>query len=80
MEWQPIEWQPIETAPAEGVWALVYADGAMNCAFVQQGKRPDDWTRPSCPNVMPEQVTHWMPLPKAPNAKVSGGGAFPPSA
>lgn len=59
-------WLPIDTAPKEGVWALVYAGGAINCAFVEAGKLPDDWTDPSCPNVLPEDVTHWMPLPVPP--------------
>lgn len=61
-----MNWQPIETAPKDGAWALVYADGAINCTFVQQGKLPDDWTLPRAPNVIPELVTHWMPLPAPP--------------
>lgn len=65
-----MKWQRLETAPADGEWALVYADGAVNCMFVKRGELPDDWTRPDCPNVMPEYVTHWMPLPKPPNRKL----------
>ena len=60
------KWQPIETAPEEGEWALVYADGAVNCAYVRRDYLPDDWTMPDCPNVQPESVTHWMPLPEPP--------------
>lgn len=59
-------WQPIETAPKDGAWALVYADGAINCAFVRGDGVVEDWTTPQCPNVIPEYVTHWMPLPAAP--------------
>jgi hypothetical protein len=59
-----MEWQPIETAPEEGVWALVYADGAINCAYVERGKTLEDWTNPANPNVIQSQVTHWMPIPK----------------
>lgn len=63
-----MEWQPIETAPVAGAWALVYADGAVNCMYVQKGKLPEDWTRPACPNVVPSHVTHWMAIPPAPTA------------
>jgi len=61
-----MKWRPIETAPEKGAWALVYADGAINCAYVQHGKLPDDWTLPQSPNVIPQYVTHWMPLPPPP--------------
>ena len=61
-----MKWQPIETAPKDGVWALVYADGAINCAYVKAGQLPEDWTRPANPNVQPWAVTHWMPLPELP--------------
>lgn len=60
-------WQPIETAPEEGQWALVYADGAQNCAFVQKGRLPKDWCNSITWNIMPEFVTHWMPLPPPPS-------------
>ena len=60
------QWQPIETAPKDGAWALVYASGAINCAYVKHGAIPDDWTQPAAPNVYLESVTHWMPLPPAP--------------
>ena len=59
-------WQPIETAPKDGAWALVYADGAINCAYVKAGRLPVDLTHPANPNVFPAAVTHWMPLPKPP--------------
>lgn len=52
--------------PNEMTWALVCADGAMNCLGFTPGKGWDDWTRPECPNVSPEQITHWMPLPDQP--------------
>lgn len=62
-------WQPIETAPKDGEWALVFADGAINCMFVKQGYLPQDWTSPRCPNIDPANVTHWMPLPATPGEK-----------
>lgn len=66
-------WRPIETAPEEGAWALVYADGAINCAYVQRGITPSDWTNPKNPNVVPELITHWMPLPRMDDAAISAG-------
>jgi hypothetical protein len=63
------EWQPIETAPKDGVWALVYVDGAINCAYIKAGKLPEDWTHPWNPNVIPGAVTHWMPLPNPPKGE-----------
>ena len=60
------EWRPIEEAPEEGQWALVVMDGAMNCAYVEKGKLPEDWTHPENPNLFMESVTHWMPLPEPP--------------
>lgn len=62
-----MNWIPIDDAPEDGLWALVYADGAINCAFVKKGKYPEDWTEPACPNAIPELVTHWMPLPSPPS-------------
>ena len=62
----PDGWIAIEDSPAEGAWALVYADGAINCAYVEKGRIPCDWTNPTNPNIMPHYVTHWMPLPSAP--------------
>jgi hypothetical protein len=54
-----IDWKPIETAPEEGAWALVYAEGAINCAFVKRGRLPEDFTLAACWNIIPEFVTHW---------------------
>jgi hypothetical protein len=62
-----MKWIPIEDAPEDGEWALVYADGAMNCAFVKRGQLPEDWTGQQCPNIIPRFVTHWMPLPPPPD-------------
>jgi len=64
-------WLPIESAPKDGEWALVYADGSVNCAFVKQGALPKDWCGATMWNINPSQVTHWMPLPAAPKGGVA---------
>ena len=58
-----LTWMPISEAPEEGAWVLVNADGAVNCAFVKRGCLPEDWTDPQAPNISPQLVTHWMPIP-----------------
>lgn len=60
------DWKPISSPPINGDWVLVYADGAYNCAFVDSIGEIWDWTNPATPNVLPGAVTHWMPLPPAP--------------
>ena len=84
MEWQPIETAPKDATKV----LIVNADGEMDVAgyveqwderteFVRKAKDGDvyrtvrdecgywDTDKAYCP-------THWMPLPEAPNAKVSG--------
>lgn len=71
------QWQPIAEAPEEGAWAFVYAGGAVNCMFVRQGYLPDDWTCPQSPNILPEDVTHWMPSPLPPQTTNTMTDSYP---
>jgi len=66
---EPHGWKPIETAPEEGEWALVFADGAMNCAWVRAGRFPEDLVQAHSWNIQPHDVSHWMPLPTPPEGK-----------
>jgi hypothetical protein len=63
---QEIQWQPVSEAPEEGEWALVQGGGAFNCMFVRKDHIPNDWTDPRRPNLLGEQVTHFMELPEPP--------------
>jgi hypothetical protein len=71
------EWQPIETAPRDGTRVLVFSisqwedDAGIYTAFWDAIM--EDWVvgfldleRHGC--LSDDEVTHWMPLPKAPNA------------
>ena len=60
-----MEWQPIETAPKDGTRVLVYDkadDEILVCYWY------DKWELVYGGYVPDESVTHWMPLPEAPNA------------
>jgi len=63
-------WIPIsERLPDPGdCWVLVYADGAMNCMAWHDGAW-HDWTNAQAHNIFPDEITHWMPLPSAPEVK-----------
>lgn len=63
-------WIPIsERLPDPGYcWVLVYADGAMNCMAWHDGAW-HDWTNAQAHNIFPDEITHWMPLPSAPEDK-----------
>ncbi len=49
-------------------WVIVYAGGPMNC----MGWSGTEWQRCACKeddplfNILPDDITHWMPLPDAP--------------
>ena len=72
------EWKPIESAPKDGRQILIYTRlGYMHCALWAKGdpaySRPDGWMVVSQPErnevVLAQEhiVTHWRPLPLAPN-------------
>lgn len=72
------DWQPIESAPKDGRQILIYTRlGYMHCALWAKGdpaySRPDGWMVVSQPErsevVLAQEhvVTHWRPLPLAPN-------------
>jgi len=52
----------------KGEWVLVYADGAQNCIGYTEQDGFHDWCGQGRPgfNICTEQITHWMPLPEAP--------------
>lgn len=60
-------WHPIETAPKDGSWFL-YRDerNFISAAFTEDGKRYYGDHHSSCYGNEVENLTHWMPLPKAP--------------
>lgn len=68
-------WHEIESAPRDGAMVLLY--------FSDTGTTIGKWHQPgnpvckgfwSCAYHNKRYPTHWMPLPEAPNAKVSGAG------
>lgn len=76
-----MEWQPIETAPKDGTNIMVWADGYSWPEVVRYEKYDDEdakeigsegyWTfseelLASVANPEEDLMTHWMPLPKAP--------------
>ena len=79
-----MEWQPIDTAPKDGRLILVGNETgvwvACYDAIFPSGYRPSNPWRSMLLNHdhirrnHSLEPTHWMPLPKAPNAKVSGAG------
>jgi hypothetical protein len=64
------EWISVkDKLPEKTCWALVYADGAMNCmGYDQQLRKWEDWTynESGCHNICVAGITHWMPLPDPP--------------
>lgn len=76
-----MEWQPIETAPKDGSKILVWADGYEWPEIVCFEKYDDEtaieagepgyWRYAeeliaNVADVEPDMLTHWMPLPAAP--------------
>lgn len=72
-----MEWQPIETVPRDGSKVLLFHhSGGVDVRHWDESMKL--WYPGGCSDGW---HTHWMPLPDSPSsAKVSGGGAFPPSA
>ena len=67
-----MEWQPIETAPKDGKRFLaVDQDGAIGVVWWNPKEQMLEDLQ--CLIDDDGMVTHWMPLPAAPNAKVSEG-------
>ena len=74
-----MEWQPIETAPKDRFHVLLFGDGPgfKQCSFVGYWYEHDGvWF--SFDHKPAGQPTHWMPLPKAPNAPAQGPGGSSP--
>ena len=66
-----MEWQPIETAPKDGTSILaVDADGDMG--VVWWNSREQLFEDVQCLIDDDGMLTHWIPLPKAPNAALRG--------
>ena len=69
-----MEWQPIETAPKDRLHVLLFGDGPgfKQCSFVGYWYEHDGvWL--GFDHKPAGQPTHWMPLPKPPNAEITGG-------
>jgi len=65
-----MEWQPIDTAP-NGIRILAWIpwwDGAA----AYSGIFSDGDFFPDYRNASSSRPTHWMPLPEAPNAEITG--------
>lgn len=71
------EWQPIETAPRDASRILIYCPRSNRAKVMEawwaleyEGG-PGYWSTPPGPAgrgyiILPEAVTHWMPLPPPP--------------
>lgn len=75
---EPVAWRPIETAPKDGseVWAFNGEQGVMHwtAGEIDGGKWALwVWADQLMADVdaEPDQPTHWMPLPAAPQPSVS---------
>ena len=67
-------WLPIETAPKDGTGIIVCGDTGNVWCNVKWEKRPragERWEHFAL-GALRFNPTHWMPIPKAPNVKVSG--------
>lgn len=63
------QWQPIETAPKDGTRVMIYTPdmmGAVETGFYHEFTIPPGWCADT--RGKPRSPTHWMPLPKAPDA------------
>ena len=79
-----IKWQTIEAAPKDGTPVLIYCPNSGERWKVCEAwwslnyeNGPGFWTMPHCPSgrgymILPEEATHWMPLPPPPNALPTG--------
>ena len=72
-----LTWQPIETAPKDGarivVWIPAEDDDPPEVAYVQWASHFSGWLGVnSAWQLESPQPTHWMPLPKPPEAGTGG--------
>ena len=63
-----MEWQPIETAPKDGTLVDLWHKDRFRIAETWWDPSDECWS--SCHD--DDDFTHWMPLPEAPNADVTG--------
>jgi len=63
-----LKWKDaINDPPEVSTWALVYADGAMACrAWNPERECWEDWQGCTTSVLIMTDITHWMPLPEAP--------------
>ena len=68
-----MEWKPIDTAPKDGTKILMFDGETMQ---IVDWDKLDYWGTSDCGSGWRDEwyPTHWMPLPEAPNAEVSGAG------
>jgi len=82
------EWQPIETAPKSGMRILILEDGKYHqiagwASFYSPFYRAKvaGWWTSSDPHqahvTLPEDATHWMPLPTPPPVASDEAGSPP---
>lgn len=72
------EWQPIETAPMDGTTVLIASTFRVGessyevCLAQQDGYRANKgrpcWRSADGEKIFPGTITHWMPMPKPPEA------------
>jgi hypothetical protein len=79
------EWQPIETAPRDRTNVLLFGERGVDYGFweggspaqyecgvmTDPGMEAGWWSEHYYPG-SPQQPTHWMPLPSAPEARAAG--------
>ena len=63
-----MEWQTIETAPKDGQRIIVISDRGI--VSIEQSDFIFKMILAAIEDREPNYYTHWMPLPKAPNAEL----------
>ena len=72
-----MDWQPIATAPKDGTEILVYTRSECFYVVVYDDVFSAPWRIRNDEGLNETVPTHWMPLPEAPDANVTGAsGAF----
>lgn len=63
------EWKPIDTAPMDGTHFIGYVKDIKECAILKAHRRMKGFEDVSSEDYFPTSwVSHWMPLPKPPEA------------